>query len=142
MGFCCQLLAVSARRSRATSRLAAIVSKVQMRRISAVGCTSGRMEGDRRKAVVEDSLTAQAIYNLCRRRHPNFKRLMLILTLLHTVAPLVRERLWRSRTLHRSTCRTVPLYSKRGAAYGGISVFLSFKIICVNRLFGAAKPHS
>ena len=128
MGFCCQLLAVSARRSRATSRLAAIVSKVQMRRISAVGCTSGRMEGDRRKAVVEDSLTAQAIYNLCRRRHPNFKRLMLILTLLHTVAPLVRERLWRSRTLHRSQANGPPLFEER------YSLRLNFSVFCVIRL--------
>ena len=35
---------------------------------------SGRMEGDRREAVVEDSSIAQAIYNPCR-RHQNFKRL-------------------------------------------------------------------
>ena len=60
--------------------------------------------------------------------------LPLILASLHTVAPLVRERLWRSRTLRRSTCRTVPLSSKRGTSYGDISAFLSFKVICVNRL--------
>ena len=35
---------------------------------------SGRMEGDRREAVVEDSSIAQAICNPCR-RHQNFKRL-------------------------------------------------------------------
>ena len=60
------------------------------------------------------------------------------------VAPLVRERLRHSRTLHRSQANGPPLFEE-GTACGGISVFLSFKTICVNRLLARLRrdynPH-
>ena len=122
-----RLRGIQSRHRRATTFLIAIIFGLQIDLIAAAGCTSFRKEGDRREAVVEDSSTAQAIYNLCR-RHPNFKRLMLILTLLHTVAPLVRERLWRSRTLHRSQANGPPLFEER------YSLRLNFSVFCVIRL--------
>ena len=108
---------MQSRRSRVTSFLVTIIFGSQIDLIAAVGCTSGRMEGDRREAVVEDSSIAQAIYNPCQ-RHPNFKRLTVnfgFITYGRTFGARTPLAFKNSPPFDK---RTVPLSSKRGTAYG------------------------
>ena len=129
MGFCCQLLAVSARRSRATSRLAAIVSKVQMRRISAVGIPPFERRGIAAKRWWKILLSRKR-FIICAEGTRILNGLPLILASLHTVAPLVRERLRRSRTLHRSQANGPPLFEERYSLRRHFSVFCTSKKSC------------
>ncbi len=85
--------------------------------------TSFRKEGDRREAVVEDSLSRKR-FIICAEGTRILNGLPLILASLHTVAPLVRERLWRSRTLHRSQANGPPLFEERYSLRLNFSVFV------------------
>ena len=59
-----RLRGIQSRLCRAITFLIAIIFGLQIDLIAAAGCTSGRMEGDRREAVVEDSLPRKcAVYS-------------------------------------------------------------------------------